>query len=309
MFKVNLNSFKKISTILFSVAIASLVNPNLLMAQEKLNEVEIKTIPVRENVYMLVGEGGNIGVAVGEDGVFLIDDQFAPLTDKIRAAIAQITDQPIRFLINTHYHFDHTGGNENLGKLGVVIVAHDNVPKQMSVSHIYEVLGMERPAAPETALPVITFNDTTTFHLNGGKIKAFHVPLAHTDGDTIIHFQTANIIHTGDIFFNGVYPFIDIDSGGSIDGILSAINRILPLCDDQTLIIPGHGGLSNRKELIEYRNMLETVKHRTQKAIAQGITLENFIKSQPLADFDDTWGKGFLNSEQFLTIAYKDQKN
>ena len=306
LFKVNLNSIKKLGTVFLSVAITSLFTSKIAIAQQDFEKVEIETVPVREDVYMLVGEGGNIGVGVTEKGVFLIDDQYAPLTKKILAAVKQISEKPILFLINTHYHLDHTGGNENIGALGVVIIAHDNVPKQMSIPHSFEILGIDIPAANQAALPVITFNDTTTLHLKGNKIYGFHVPPAHTDGDIVIHFQDANVIHSGDIHFNGVYPFIDLGAGGSIDGMIAAVNRILPLCDDQTLIIPGHGPLSNRQKLLEYRNMLETVRNRVKNAINQGVSLEDFLKSRPTADLDPTWGKGFVTPEQFLTIVYTD---
>ena len=232
---------KRFSAFLLSLGIAFLATPNPVKAQQDLENVQIKTIPVADSIYMLIGQGGNIGVSAGDDGIFLIDDQFAPLTGKIRAAVGKISKEPIRFLINTHWHFDHTGGNENLGKAGVVIVAHDNVRQQMSVDQFIELFNREIPASPSIALPVITFNDTTTFHLNGSTIHAFHVEFAHTDGDSVIHFREANVIHTGDVYFNGIYPFIDVDSGGSINGMIAAVNRILALCDDQTKIIPGHG--------------------------------------------------------------------
>jgi cyclase len=167
---------------------------------------QIQTIPVADGVYMLMGEGGNIGVSVGDDGVFLIDDEYAPLTDKVLSAVEELSDQPVRFLINTHWHSDHTGGNENLGRAGVVIVAHNNVRQRMSTDQFIESLGREVPASPSVALPIITFNDTVTFHLNDHEINAFHVAPAHTDGDSVVHFQDANVIHMGDTYFNGIYP-------------------------------------------------------------------------------------------------------
>ncbi|NEP13857.1 MAG: MBL fold metallo-hydrolase [Symploca sp. SIO2C1] len=255
---------------------------------------------------MLTGEGGNIGVSAGEDGVFLIDDQFAPLTEKIRTAVSAISNQPIRFLLNTHWHPDHTGGNENLGRAGVVIVAHDNVRKRMSVAQLLETFNMEIPASPPAALPVITFNDRATFHLNGGEIQAFHLETAHTDGDSIIYFEDVDVIHTGDIYFNGIYPFIDVSSGGSIEGMIAAVNRVLGMTDAQTKIIPGHGPLSNRAELVAYQAMLVLVRDRVKIAIANGISMEDFIASKPTADIDSSWGKGFLSPEQFLQIVYTD---
>ena len=276
-----------------------------LAQTQDFEQVEIQTIPVAENIYMLLGEGGNIGVFTGDDGVFLIDDQFAPLIAKIQAAIALLSDQPIRFLINTHWHADHTGGNENLGEAGVVIVAHDQVRARLSTEQFVEAFQRRVPPSPDQALPVITFNDTATFHLNGQTIHAFHIPTAHTDGDTVIHFREADVIHTGDIYFNGVYPFIDVSSGGSITGMISATEQVLALVGEDTQIIPGHGPLSNRVELEAYRQMLVTVRVRTQAALSQGLSLEEFLASNPTADYDATWGQGFLKPEQFLTIVYQ----
>ena len=268
--------------------------------------VEIETIPVAENIYMLTGEGGNIGVSTGEDGVLLIDDQYAPLTDKIEAAVDAIAEQPIRFLLNTHWHGDHTGGNENLGNSGVTIVAHDEVYNRMSTEQFIEAFESTVPASPPAALPKITYNDTATFHLNGQIIQGFHVESAHTDGDTVIHFPEADVIHTGDVYFNGIYPFIDTSSGGSIAGIIQAVEQVLALAGDDTKIIPGHGALSNRAELEVYRQMLVDVQAKTEEAIAQRLTLEEFIASDPTAEYDDSLGQGFLSPEQFQTIVYND---
>ncbi|MDY6781668.1 MAG: MBL fold metallo-hydrolase [Cyanobacteriota bacterium] len=270
------------------------------------DEVQIETLPLGDGIYMLVGEGGNIGVSAGEDGIFLIDDQFAPLTEKIFDALGEISDEPVRFLINTHWHFDHTGGNENLGEAGVVIVAHDNVRKRMSAGQFSEVLNREFPASPDAALPVITFNDTVTFHLNGETIEAFHVDAAHTDGDSIIHFKEANVVHAGDTYFNGSYPYIDVESGGSLEGTISAVEGMLAFVDEETQIIPGHGPLSNQEELMVYLEMLKAVHDRVKAAIEQGMSMEEFIASNPTADFDPVWGQGFLKPEQFLQIVYND---
>lgn len=288
-----------------SIALLSLGSPSVAQPQD-FTKVEIKTVPVQAGVYMLVGEGGNIGVSAGEDGVFLIDDQFAPLTTKIKAAIEQITDQPVRFLLNTHWHFDHTGGNENFGKAGVVIVAHNHVRERLKTDQFLKVFDRKVPASPAAALPIITFGDTVTFHLNGQTLHVFHVEQAHTDGDSVIHFREANVIHAGDTYFNGIYPFIDTEHGGSLDGMIVAAERILAIADDDTKIIPGHGPLSNRAELVTYRRMLLDVRSRTRTAIQKGLTLADFIASKPTADYDKNWGKGFLPPEKFLTIVYQD---
>jgi glyoxylase-like metal-dependent hydrolase (beta-lactamase superfamily II) len=285
---------------------SSSTDTSKVVAQQNFDEIEIKTIPVRGNIYMLTGDGGNIGVSVGQDGSIMIDSQFAPLSAKIQDELQKISSkQPMRYLINTHYHFDHTGGNENFANTGAMIIAHDNVPKQMSIAHDYAVLGMKTEASKGDALPKITFSDSTKLALNDNYINAFHIPLAHTDGDVVVHFTKQNVIHAGDLFFNGFYPFIDTEVGGSIDGMIAAIDRILPLCNEETLIIPGHGNLSNKQELIAFQNMLKTVSNRVKVGIAENMSLQEMIEAQTLEDLDENWGKGFLSSEQFLTIAYQ----
>jgi cyclase len=253
---------------------------------------------------MLMGEGGNIGVSVGDDGVFMIDDQFAPLTEKIKASIVTLSDKPIKFLINTHWHFDHTGGNENLGNEGVIIVAHDNVRERMSKDGFIAAFNLNVPAAAKVALPVITFNDTVTFHFNGQTIESLHVGNAHTDGDSIIFFKTANVIHMGDTFFNGIYPFMDASSDSSIEGMIRAARRVLNIIDNETKIIPGHGPLGNKADLNNFLNMLIAVKNTMQDLIGQGKTIEEIIALNPNAELDKTWGNGFLNPETFLRVLH-----
>ena len=295
-------SIYKLSTALSAIVITL---STTAYAQD-LENVEITTIPVNENIYMLQGEGGNIGVSIGDDGVFLIDDQFAPLTEKIKEAIAEISDEQIRFLINTHWHFDHTGGNENLGDAGVVIIAHNEVRQRMSVDQFIEAFQLEIEASPPSALPVITFNDEVTFHINNETIKVRHLENAHTDGDSIIHFENANVIHTGDVYFNGFYPFIDNSSEGSIDGMIQAVLDILLLSDQNTQIIPGHGDLSNREELSVYLDMLISVRQIVQDGIDDGLSLEEFLATNPTTELDEIWGNGFLSPDQFLSIVYQD---
>ena len=283
-----------------SVAVIS----SAAQAQQDYSKVTIKTISVAPGVHMLMGAGGNIGVSSGEDGVFLIDDQYAPLTKKILTAVKKISDKPIRFLLNTHWHFDHTGGNENLGNAGITIVAHDNVRKTMSVDQMLKAFNMKVPASAKAALPVITFNDTATFHMNGETIHVRHLPPAHTDGDSFVHFKTANVIHTGDIYFNGLYPFIDIDHGGSIDGMINAAGEIVKVAGRNTKIIPGHGPLSDKAQLAAYRNMLIKVRDRLRVAVKNNRTLEQVIAAKPTKDLDAKWGKGFLKPAFFVKIVY-----
>lgn len=271
-------------------------------------EVTFIMTEVTQGIYMLKGQGGNIGLSVGADGVFMIDDQYAPLTDGIRAEIAKITDQPVRFLINTHWHGDHTGGNESLRGTGTVIVAHDNVRKRMSTDQLMEFFKREVPASPVGALPVITFDSAVSFHLNGEEVRAIHMPRAHTDGDAIVYFTRSNVIHAGDIAWTSGYPFIDIGSGGSINGMVAGLDQILSLSNENTKIIPGHGPgpIQSPDDLRPYRTMLATVRDRVAVMIAQGKTLEEVQAAGPSAEFDELWGNGFINPENFVREIYLD---
>jgi glyoxylase-like metal-dependent hydrolase (beta-lactamase superfamily II) len=274
--------------------------------QQDYSKVQIQTIPLRDGVAMLMGAGGNLGVSYGEDGVFLIDDQFAPLTDKIKAAISKLDKKPVRFVINTHWHLDHVGGNENFGKAGAVIVAHENVRKRMSVDQFMKAFNTKIPASPKVALPVITFTQDITFHLNGDELEVFHLKNAHTDGDAVVWFRKANVLHTGDLYFEGLYPFIDIESGGSIDGMIAAVTSLLPLIDENTKVIPGHGPLSNKAELTTYLETLTIIRDRINKLVQEGKSREEVVAAKPTADFDAKLGKGFLTPEQFVSIVYMD---
>lgn len=285
---------------------AALLAPAAAPAQgQDLSDVEIETILAGEGVWMLVGAGGNIGVSAGEDGVFLIDDQYAPLTDKIRTAVARINGQDVRFVLNTHWHGDHTGGNENLGEAGALIVAHDNVRERMSVDQFMERFNRNVEAAPEAALPVVTFSTDVTFHLNGDEIHAFHVPSAHTDGDSIVHFRDADVLHMGDVFFNGMYPFIDLASGGSAQGMLDAVERALELAGSGTKVIPGHGPLTDREGLGAYREMLASVIGRVEELIEAGESLEEIQAAQPTAPFDEELGGGFIGPDDFVASVHQ----
>ncbi|MDB5808354.1 MAG: fold metallo-hydrolase [Betaproteobacteria bacterium] len=271
---------------------------------DRFDKVEIKTTKLSQNVYLLEGEGGNIGVSTGDDGVFVIDDQFAPLTARILAAIKTISDKPVRFLINTHWHFDHAGGNENLGKNGVVIVAQDNVRKRLAAKTPIDFFKSTYGPTPAAGLPAITFKETVTFHLNGDQATAIHAPNAHTDGDSIIHFRNANVVHMGDTYFNGLYPFIDTGTGGSVKGMIAAADRGLQLTDDTSKIIPGHGPLSNKAELKAYRDMLASVSAKVTMLVKQKKTLAQVIAAKPSSAYDGKWGNGFLKPDQFVEIVY-----
>lgn len=273
-------------------------------SQQDFSKVEIQTSKLSDNIYMLVGAGGNIGVCVGDDGAFVVDDQFAPLTEKIKAAVAAITPKPVKFVINTHWHFDHVGGNENMGKGGAIIVAHDNVRKRMSTEQVNDFFKRTTPPSPKDALPVITFTDATTFYQNGEEINVFHVKPAHTDGDAMIYFRKADVLHMGDTFFVGYYPFIDLSSGGSIDGMIAAADQALAVVNEKTKIIPGHGPLSDMAGLRKYRTMLAAARDRVKKLVDAGKTFDEVKAAKPLADYDEELGKGFMKPEMFLQVVY-----
>ncbi len=274
------------------------------LAAQSTRDVEIKPVKVADGVYMLTGSGGNIGLSVGDDGVFMIDDQFAPLTEKILAAVSQLSRKPVHFLVNTHWHGDHVGGNENMGKAGAIIIAHDNVRKRMSTDQFMAAFDRSVPASPAGALPVVTFTDAVTFHFNDDELHVFHVTNAHTDGDAIIHFREANVFHMGDTFFNGMYPFIDTGSGGSIDGMIEAADEVLARANRRTKFIPGHGPLGGRKDLRAYRDMLETVSERIHKMVDDGKSRDEVIAAKPTSELDGTWGNGFMKPDRWVGIVY-----
>jgi cyclase len=283
-----------VKPILYAAAIVMAATPTL--AQNDFSEVEIKTTQAAKGVYMLAGAGGNIGLSVGEDGAFLVDDQFAPLNEKILAAIATVTDKPVEFVLNTHYHGDHTGGNEPLGKSGAHIVAHDNVRTRLAKAEA------ETPAA---ALPVITFSDTTTFHWNGQEIYIFHPENAHTDGDAIVYFRKLNVVHMGDAMFSGRYPYIDLDANGSLSGYIAALQSVAAMVDDDVTVIPGHGPLSSKADIERSIAMLKDVRGRIEALIAQGLDEDAAVAADPLADLNEEWAWRFITGEKMVRTAYK----
>lgn len=291
----------KIYSALAIIAVAVMTLPAAVQAAD---EVKIAATQVTEKIYMLTGQGGNIGLFVGEEGTFLIDDQFAPLTDKIVAAIRAVGGDTPKFLINTHYHGDHTGGNENLGGEGTLIFSHDNVRERLSTGSFIAAFKMKGVPLAKQGLPVVTFSEDISFHLNGDTVHAVHVPHAHTDGDSFIHFKAANVIHAGDIFFNGFYPFIDVQHGGSLRGMIAATDRILALADDQTKIIAGHGPLGDKAQLAAYRKMLGVAHERLRGLKESGKNAEEAIAANPLADLEATWGDGLFKGERWIEIIY-----
>ncbi len=279
--------------ILFS-ATAAILATTPVLAQRDFSNVEIKTHKIVEGVYMLQGAGGNIGLSVGDDGAFVIDDQFAPLSEKILAAIAMVTDKPVEFVLNTHHHGDHTGGNEAFGKSGAHIVAHDNVHKRL--------LESQNAAA---ALPVITFSQTATFYQNGHEIYISHPENAHTDGDAIVFFRDINVVHMGDVFFSGMYPYIDLSGGGDLTGYIAALEAAAQMIGDETTIIPGHGPLSDKDDLTASIDLLKDVKNRIQALIDNGLSEDEVVATDPLADLNGQWSWEFITGERMARIAYR----
>ncbi len=269
-------------------------------AQRDWSQIEIKVTPVAGTVHMLEGAGGNIGVTIGSDGIVIIDDQFAPLAPKIKQAVAALSDQPVRFVLNTHWHGDHTGGNEYFGEMAP-LVSHDNVRKRLAEgvpAHDAE------PAAP-AALPILTFNDRLTIHLNGEEVRAIHVPHAHTDGDAVIWFTDSNVVHAGDVLFSGVFPFIDIDSGGSVDGFLAALDKVVATVPADVKIIPGHGPLSSIDDIKKSKEMILACREIIRKALAEGKTAEQMKESKVLAAFEE-WNWNFITTERWIDTLVRD---
>ena len=298
------NAYKKgimIKKTLITLTSTLIISSQALFAFE---DVKVTSTEVTKNIHMLVGQGGNVGVFIGKDGTFVIDDQFAQLSEKIMAEIKKIGGDAPKFLLNTHFHGDHSGGNENFGKKGAMIVSHINVRKRLIDGSAIKEFGMLAPPAPSEALPIMTFDSQMHFHINGDDIAAVHAPNAHTDGDSFIHFKNANVIHAGDIFFNGFYPFIDSSHGGSVKGMISAANAILALSNDETKIIPGHGPLANKSDLEAYKNMLETAEASLSPLKSQGLTKEQVTAKKPLQAIDKEWADGMFSSDKWIDVIY-----
>lgn len=280
------NFIKTSKTLASSIALLLAAIP--AFAQTDYSTVQIIPHHVAGNIHYLEGAGGNIGLSIGADGVVMIDDQFAPLTEKILAAIKALNDGEIRFLINTHVHGDHTGGNENLGGMGIVILARDEVRVRMLA------------ASPKEALPVLTFSEDMTIHLNGEAMHIISVPPAHTDGDAFIYFANSNVIHMGDVFRTTGYPFIDTANGGTLQGSIDALGVAIGMAGPATKIIPGHGGVSTREDVMRFRDMIIDIKDKVAPMVAQGMTFEQIAAAKPTAAYDAAWG----DPERFLRGVY-----
>jgi glyoxylase-like metal-dependent hydrolase (beta-lactamase superfamily II) len=267
--------------------------------------VQIETVHVADNIYMLKGSGGNIGVIVGDDGVLIVDNQFAPLAPKIKAAIAEISDKPVKYVINTHWHGDHMGGNEVFGADGSIIIAHNNVRARMSTDQFMEHQQREVPASPQVAWPIVTFSDEITYYFDDEEILVHHSPPAHTDGDAVIYFKKANVIHMGDAFVRYGYPFVDISSGGSVSGLVANLDDVIAMTNDNSVVIPGHGELSTRQDMIEFRDILKDIVNGVQKGIDTGQSLSDIQSSDIASKYEQDWGAGFIKGKDFVVFVYE----
>lgn len=280
----------------------------LLFAQDQdFSKVQMKVTKVAGNIYMLEGAGGNIGASVGEDGIVIVDDQYAPLADKIQAALKGITDKPVRFVINTHYHGDHTGGNGIFQKQAPVI-AQDNVRKRLEAGGAAGNLGsvkFEFKPADKDALPIITFDHDVTVHLNGEDIRALHYPHGHTDGDSVIFFPKSNVVHMGDDFVRYGFPFIDLAGGGSVEGMIAALEEIIPKLPADVKVVPGHGAVSNLDDVREYVKMLKDTRAAVEKGVKQGKKLEQLKQEKVLAPWQK-WSGDFISADAFIETLYND---
>jgi cyclase len=270
-------------------------------------DTKIETVNLAPDIYVLIGRGGNIGLTVGTDGAAIIDDQFADMVPKIRAAVALLSEKPVQFVINTHLHGDHTGGNDGFGAAGAVIIAHDNVRKRLGSDQVNPSTNQPIPARARAALPVVTFADSATLHFNDEDLEFTHLPNAHTETDIVVRFRKANIVHMGDLFVGG-FPFIDGNTGGTFDGLIVAHEKVLASIDDNTRVIRGHGPIGNKAELQAFHDMLVVVRDRVAKLVKAGKTQEQVVEARPTKEFEEKYGGSNFNAAQWLGRAYVDQK-
>jgi glyoxylase-like metal-dependent hydrolase (beta-lactamase superfamily II) len=265
----------------------------------------IKTTKLTDTLFLLQGVGGNMAVHIGPDGKLLVDSSVATAADPIRQALERLDGHPLKLLLNTHWHFDHTDGNAAMHDLGAFIVAHENTRLRLAAPQKVAILNAEFPAAPNSALPQQTFLDRQRLFYDNDELHLVHTANAHTDSDIYVHFVNANVIHTGDLWFNGMYPLIDGGSGGTVNGMIRAVDEVLALADDRTKIIPGHGALGDKAALSGYREMLATVANRIEKLKISGQTLDQVIAQKPTSDLDSTWARGMMKPDMFVTVVYQ----
>jgi cyclase len=295
------------STLFLVLAFVAAVAVPAAHAQQNFDKVVITPLKLADGLWMLTGAGGNLMVCAGPDGALLVDAQYGPLAARIRAVVDSLSGgRPLRFVLNTHYHGDHVSGDSAMAAAGATIVAHANVRRRMSADRLNETFGSTTKAAPAAALPVLTFSDSLTFHLNGLEIRVVHLPPGHTDGDAVVWVPAANVLHTGDLLFNGAYPVIDVSAGGSIGGMIRSLDLLLPLLGPATKVVPGHGPLADRAALLRFRGMLLAVRDRVARLVKEGRTLEQVMAAKPLADLDRVWGTGFMKPDVFLQVVYRD---
>ena len=269
----------------------------------QIGAIPIQSQPLAENITLLAGPGGNVVVLHGSDGLVVVDTFVAPAWPKFQESLKGL-GAPVKFVIDTHWHFDHTDNNAALRAGGATLVAHENTRRRMAQPHHLAVLELDLPPSPAAALPQRVFKDGYKLEANGERLAVTHVPPAHTDSDVVVRFEKANVLHAGDVFFNGRYPYIDGSTGGRIDGMIAAADRLLSLADSETKIVPGHGALGTKAELARYRDMLSTAADRVRKLKASGKSLEESIAAKPFVDLDADWGKGMLNGDSFVKVVY-----
>ncbi|MFH1983550.1 MAG: MBL fold metallo-hydrolase [Pseudomonadota bacterium] len=297
---------RRIFAIIGSVVI-TVVGLSVSFAEEPA-AIEVGAEKITENIYLLQDTGGmgNTVVLTGRDGVLMVDTKIEAAVSPLLSRISELSEKPIRFAVITHWHFDHVGGNEQVAKTGATIIAHENVRKQMAMAHDMAMLNTKVPPSSEMARPLLTYTKEMAFHMNGEDVRVFHLAAGHTDGDSVVYFQNANVIHMGDLYFEGLYPYIGIYSGGSIDGMIKVINQILPMIDDKTKVVPGHGPLSDKTRLQQYVSMLTAIRDEVGRLMQNGATMEAVIAAKPTQAYDEKWGKGFLPPDQFTKLVYMD---
>jgi glyoxylase-like metal-dependent hydrolase (beta-lactamase superfamily II) len=269
------------------------------------SHLEINTTKLNDKMYVIHGAGGNVLLSIGKDGVILVDDQYAPVTKKLKSVIANLTNKPTKFVINTHLHPDHVGGNEKLGEAGAIIISHDNVRKRLNNDQFFEFINMTIPALSEKGLPIITFSQNLTFYQNDDEIKISKLDDGHTDGDSAVYFTKNNVLHVGDDFSDRSYPLMDLSSGGSIDGLISSMKKILSMLNEDTKVVAGHSGISNKTKVKDYLNMLIDVYDKIRNMIKEGKSLDEIIKSKPTSKFDMIYyDHSFIKPKNLVTNIY-----